>query len=169
MPMPLKHLKTITNSPGDCLRKTASEIVLPTRKLSLESTNEIINSLNEIKQQVNTAHLHQRVLLSTLTVPETVNDSSTVTEASSEESTPHVSRESSRAQEYKQIADEMFKPAASPQTVATLPQVVVESPLVNQPPKFQRSNNTSSQLQQSKGNVCFLRSYNTVSSLHHCT
>lgn len=114
----------------------------PMRKLSLES-NEILTSLNDIKEQVNCAHLLQRALLSSRLAPsEIMNDSSTVTEASSDESTPHVSRESSRAQEYKQIADDMFKPTTTPSTVYPYQQpiskLVDPVPASNRAP-FQRS------------------------------
>lgn len=70
-------------------------------------TERVYRGLELMMEKVENAHISQEKLLRSR-LSDSVNDSSTVTETSSEESTPHVSRESSSAQDYKQVARVMF-------------------------------------------------------------
>uniref|UniRef100_A0A915IEW7 Uncharacterized protein n=1 Tax=Romanomermis culicivorax TaxID=13658 RepID=A0A915IEW7_ROMCU len=84
----------------------------------------------EIRRRVCDAQLRQRTVLTSAlsartasqptTAPlqqqQTLYDSSTVTEASSEETTPHVSRESSRANDFRNVAAAMFERQQPPAT-----------------------------------------------------
>lgn len=69
-------------------------------------SSKVMNSLSEISRQVTSAH--HKCAIFTPRFNEIINDSSTLTDTSSEERTPHVSREGSRARDYKQIADSLF-------------------------------------------------------------
>lgn len=82
-------------------------------------SDKVLNGLHEISDQVN--NVQQKNTFLTGRFNEIINDSSTLTDTSSEERTPHVSREGSRARDCKQVANTLFsKPIERTEVCANL-------------------------------------------------